>query len=47
MKESKLKSLAKSGENRAKHYEPKLKIYGSFEKIINTLVAEPKKVYKK
>ncbi|KAA6312330.1 hypothetical protein EZS27_036717 [termite gut metagenome] len=47
MKEKKLKSLTKSGENRAKHYEPKLKIYGSFEKIVNTLVAEPKVDYKK
>lgn len=42
-----MKSKKKSGKKRAKHYEPKLKIYGSFEKAVKALVAEPKTAYKK
>ena len=39
----KLKSLTKSaGKKRAKHYEPKLKIHGSFEQAIKALVSESK-----
>ncbi|MGP8216231.1 MAG: hypothetical protein ACLQQ4_11740 [Bacteroidia bacterium] len=37
----------KKGKKRAKHYEPKLKIHGSFEKAVKALVSEPKHTYAK
>ena len=35
----------KKGKKRAKHYEPKLKIYASFQAAVKTLVSETKPKY--